>query len=700
MWYNNIGKENIFRNFEFLGEKAEDSRYNYIEHKAFKLNALKERKKKKMKFITKYGDSPFGKRRVYLTSHPDDFEKCFEKITGDIFKTHDCVIYYTEDMTEPLDEENLETDLGSNNLFVVPVTYKLLSQPSRAMEVDIPYAKEHNIPILPILAEDNLEDMAALPKNFGIRPLLTMFTGRPTVFSFEARLKEYLDAVLLDDATVKEIDASDYVAPSAYYNDGVPADPEHNYLIGLEKIAGVWERIDRSTGSNLIFSAAEADCPEAMKKMRDMYTVGDSVEPNHEKALYYAKKLSEYYKENCGPFSRGTLYTLFPLAFLLHKMGNVAEAYDVIENIYFAAEECLEEDNDDNINLLKELIAVCGSTWNKSNLSEYAEILYDKTLEMYGEDDPRTTEALAELANASSLVWEDEDATSYGEKVRSLLSRKYGKNSPAELKYCNFLAEYYEGYGDCQKAEELYESVYTAYLQRYGEKHIDTVDALIRIATVYARQGKYKEAAYLNKESYRVLCSTLGRTHPLTALVIGKLSMNYEKLGNASAAAKTFEKKYRITCSLYGSDHIVSLLDADQLLELYKSAGFYEKAVALGEELLDLQCAKYGPKNTVTVSTMQRLAYGYSKTGMHENAVNMMNRAYSSNAVEKGPNHRDTVESLILLAGVYDNANRYDEAIETLENIVSIARGKPNKHRRFILKCEMLIDSINAKRNS
>ena len=66
-----------------------------------------------------------NKPRVCFTCHPDDFDKYFEQICEDIFKTHDCAIYYTPDMREVIYDEDLETDLGRMNLFVVPVTYKL-----------------------------------------------------------------------------------------------------------------------------------------------------------------------------------------------------------------------------------------------------------------------------------------------------------------------------------------------------------------------------------------------------------------------------------------------------------------------------------------------------------------------------------------------------------------------------------------------
>ena len=69
------------------------------------------------------------KPRVYFTCHPKDFNSCFKRICSDILRTHDCAIYYTEDMTEAIAEEYKQTDLGRNNLFVIPVTYALLTTP-------------------------------------------------------------------------------------------------------------------------------------------------------------------------------------------------------------------------------------------------------------------------------------------------------------------------------------------------------------------------------------------------------------------------------------------------------------------------------------------------------------------------------------------------------------------------------------------
>ena len=65
--------------------------------------------------------TPYNKPRVYFTCHPKDFDETLKVICGYIHKTHDCAIFYTEDMTEEITEENNLIDLERMNLFVVPV---------------------------------------------------------------------------------------------------------------------------------------------------------------------------------------------------------------------------------------------------------------------------------------------------------------------------------------------------------------------------------------------------------------------------------------------------------------------------------------------------------------------------------------------------------------------------------------------------
>ena len=148
------------------------------------------------------------KPRVYFTCHPEDFEKYFKKVCDDIFKTHDCAIYYTEDMTEVIAKEERETDLGRNNLFVIPVTFKLLTTPNRAMDEDFPYALKEHIPVLPIMMEPGIDELYSKPDKFGEMQYLNPYSTDLTEISYEEKLKKYLESVLISDELAKRVRAA------------------------------------------------------------------------------------------------------------------------------------------------------------------------------------------------------------------------------------------------------------------------------------------------------------------------------------------------------------------------------------------------------------------------------------------------------------------------------------------------------------
>ena len=156
-------------------------------------------------YKTRGNSSPERKPRVFFTCHPDDFSKYFEKICEDIFKTHDCAIFYTEDLNEEFEEKYKESDLGQMNLFVIPVTFKLLSQPNRAMDSDFRYAKEKYIPVLPIMMEPGLDELYSQNDKFGELQYLNPFAHDLTAISYEEKLKKYLESVLISDEMAERI---------------------------------------------------------------------------------------------------------------------------------------------------------------------------------------------------------------------------------------------------------------------------------------------------------------------------------------------------------------------------------------------------------------------------------------------------------------------------------------------------------------
>ena len=150
-----------------------------------------------LNYLTREKSTPQGKPRVYFTCHPDDFDGCFAKICNDIFKTHDCAVYYPDDLNLGVNDPDHDVDLGNMNLFVIPVTNRLLTTPNQAMDADLPFALKMHIPVLPILLESGLDELYSQPYRFGELQYLNPNSADTTEIAYADKLRRYLESVLI-----------------------------------------------------------------------------------------------------------------------------------------------------------------------------------------------------------------------------------------------------------------------------------------------------------------------------------------------------------------------------------------------------------------------------------------------------------------------------------------------------------------------
>lgn len=152
-------------------------------------------------FKTKGNGTPKGKPRVYFTSYPDDFNKYFNSISEDILSKQNCAIYYA--LENSFEDENYRFDISQMQLFVVPITEKLLKNRCRTMNIDIPLARMHHIPILPLMQEGGL--MEAFNEAFGNLQYLDKNDPDPTAISYDKKLEKFLDSVLVGDELIDQV---------------------------------------------------------------------------------------------------------------------------------------------------------------------------------------------------------------------------------------------------------------------------------------------------------------------------------------------------------------------------------------------------------------------------------------------------------------------------------------------------------------
>lgn len=111
-----------------------------------------------LKYKTRAMSNPKGKPKVYFCCHPQDFDKYFEDISDEILSKQNCVIWYPANR-EAACEEEYQDDLKQMQLFIVPVTTAFLCTENRAVDVEVPFALENHIPVLPLMQEPGMEEL-------------------------------------------------------------------------------------------------------------------------------------------------------------------------------------------------------------------------------------------------------------------------------------------------------------------------------------------------------------------------------------------------------------------------------------------------------------------------------------------------------------------------------------------------------------
>lgn len=158
--------------------------------------------------------NPKDSSRVYFACHPDDFDDLFDRFSDEILSaTHSLdtttTVWYRT-VREPNDEQRKDiiSRLSEIQLFVVPVTREFLDDRDLSLDFEIAYAKEHNIPILPLVWDTSIIIDYSLPENFGELQFLNPEDPDLTALPYSKKLESYLSSVLVGDELRKKVQAA------------------------------------------------------------------------------------------------------------------------------------------------------------------------------------------------------------------------------------------------------------------------------------------------------------------------------------------------------------------------------------------------------------------------------------------------------------------------------------------------------------
>lgn len=282
---------------------------------------------KLFQYKTRGNSTPQGKPRVYFCSHPKDAALYFDDISKEILEKQNCVIWYRDSLSDMSDEETFPL-LQQMQLFVIPITLQFLTTSSRALEVELPYALQNHIPVLPLMQEPGLEEL------------------------FNQKCGNL------------------------------------QFFMGLAYRAGIDAEINFTRAFSLIEGAANTGLPLAMEKLISMYKKGEGVERNPEAAVQWQQKLSAVYLEQyktTGDLKNAHAYidTLLSQRETLNEIQFVSEAVEVCRKAYVFCRD-LYKGNQDIANS-KYLITCClylGNDYKKEGHLIQAGALFQEAYEL------------------------------------------------------------------------------------------------------------------------------------------------------------------------------------------------------------------------------------------------------------------------------------------------------------------------------
>lgn len=149
--------------------------------------------------------SPQGKPRVYFCCHPEDLSVYFDSVSQEILNLENCAVFYDESPNTFCSKTEWESRLADMQLFVMPVTSKLLMSANKGLD-EYKIALKCHIPVLPLMQEEGLAQL--FNEVCGNLQFLDKHQKDETAISYQQKLKNFLDGVLVGDEQANAVRAA------------------------------------------------------------------------------------------------------------------------------------------------------------------------------------------------------------------------------------------------------------------------------------------------------------------------------------------------------------------------------------------------------------------------------------------------------------------------------------------------------------
>ena len=640
-------------------------------------------------YKTNGGSSPENKPKVYLTCHPADFDRFNDSICKDLFDFSNCAVFYTEDMEADLNNENSLIDLERMNLFVIPVTYRLLTEPNRAIDFDLKFAKEKHIPVLPLMMEPDLYDYYKDPDKFGELQYLKPNDHDLTSVNYRDKLNKYLNSVLISDELIDKIRA------------------EFDAYIFLS-----YRKKDRKLANDLMRMIHDnPECEDVAIWFDEFLTPGKSFKNKiHESmqdskliAMLVTPRILEHYSNGSPNFIMSDEY---PEAKRLNKPILPIEMEptdkEKLNQSFPALPDCADTNDTDSFN--KRLLEALSGIYNHANNDDPEHnyligLAYLEGIDVEKDID-RAVKLLTKAAESGSAdalfklydMYKDgkgvaadfQKATYWSEKLYEYHLSKSGKDNADTQHALNIVANNYYLTGDYHKSIELSEKSYSICCDTWKENYANAVEALQIMSLGYLAIGQKRKALNQTLSCYKMCCNLWGEESESALESLATLAYAYIEIEDLQKAIELADKGYKIACNKFGPDYMLTIKFSNILIILQKD----ESSLAKLEETYEQAVRKHGKNHPQSLTCLMALiTYLYDEQDF-ERVVKLSEEAYPLSTDLMGEDHLSTTIALFYYVSssyVLDKTEVYLELAEKCYRLVNKHMKKNNP-----MTCEAL----------
>ncbi len=706
----------------------------------------------KIECVTKGGATPREKPRVYFTCHPEDLGRYLEKVCEDLFSAYDCAVYYTPDMTDSFSPEEAETDLGSRQLFVVPVTRRLLCEPCRAMDSDMAFAKAHNIPILPFMMEPGLDVLYASPNKFGALQYLNPFSGDSTEIRYEEKLKKHLESLLVSNQLAARIRAEfdAYLFLSYRKKDRQYANQLMKTIHAIPECQdiAIWYDEFLTPGESFSLHIEEAlakSCLFILLVTPNILEMPDGkpnfvMDKEYPRAAARAKRgkldllpvemvktghwaLKKHFPgiPKCIKYDRDEAADRMALHIqesLVNRQARTAspEHFYLIGRAYLDGID-VEVDRERGIRLIRSaatagIFEAMQKLFDMYMTGQYVPVdyieasywgkrLFNSCLQNLGEDHPTTISALLRLISAyikCGRPGDYEQALTLGERAYAQCLAHFGEEGDLTLVAMNHLAYIYGEMGLYDPAFKTYKKLFSISSHLRGVDHPDTLINTISFVHICLRLGCYAEALRLMETNHELVRTVFGTDHSIYAKSLNVLAHVYAVNQQHDKACTIAREAYERECRMSGREHPDTLACLSNLSTLYNEMENYEEGLALGLKAYEAACRVLGEEHPNTNNMLGNVALARYKLGDYRQAYELFNRIYDHCCRTIGADHPEALKMLGNIAGTLERLGDVDTAIQLYERVYHLRLDTIGLEHRDTLDTMLALSEIHENR--